>query len=81
MTAVELLETLRDALLNSDTTKYNVEIIENKYLRVNGLIFEEDAIWNLYLENSFQLDSEILGFQSVLQCIQDEVYLYGNDEA
>jgi hypothetical protein len=81
MTAVELLETLRDALLNSDTTKYNVEIIENKYLRVNGLIFEENAIWNLYLENSFQLDSEILGFQSVLQCIQDEVYLYGNDEA
>jgi len=81
MTAVELLETLRDALLNSDTTKYNVEIIENKYLHVNGLIFEENAIWNLYLENSFQLDSEILGFQSVLQCIQDEVYLYGNDEA
>lgn len=81
MTAIELLETLRDALLNSDTTKYNVEIIENKYLRVNGLIFEEDVIWNLYLENSFQLDSEILGFQSVLQCIQDEVYLYGNDEA
>lgn len=81
MTTVELLETLRDALLNSDTAKYNVEIIENKYLRVNGLIFEEDAIWNLYLENSFQLDSEILGFQSVLQCIQDEVYLYGNDEA
>lgn len=81
MTTIELLETLRDALLNSDTTKYNVEIIENKYLRVNGLIFEENAIWNLYLENSFQLDSEILGFQSVLQCIQDEVYLYGNDEA
>jgi len=81
MTTAELLETLRDALLNSDTTKYNVKIIENKYLRANGLIFEEDAIWNLYLENSFQLDSEILGFQSVLQCIQDEVYLYGNDEA
>ena len=81
MTTIELLETLRNALLNSDTTKYNVEIIENKYLRVNGLIFEENAIWNLYLENSFQLDSEILGFQSILQCIQDEVYLYGNDEA
>ena len=78
MTTLELLRKLQTALLESGTElgiEYNAEIIEDKHLRVNGLVFEEDAIWALYLRSLSGLGSEALAFQRVLRCMQDEVYM------
>lgn len=74
MTTIELLRKLQAALLDSGI-EYDTEIIEDKHLRVNGLIFEEDAIWALYLRSLSGLGSEALAFQRVLRCMQDEVYM------
>lgn len=74
MTTIELLRKLQAALLDSGI-EYNTEIIEDKHLRVNGLVFEEDAIWALYLRSLTGLGSEALAFQRVLRCMQDEVYM------
>ena len=74
MTTIELLGKLQAALLDSGI-EYDTEIIEDKHLRVNGLVFEEDAIWALYLRSLTGLGSEALAFQRVLRCMQDEVYM------
>ena len=74
MTTIELLRNLQAALLDSGI-EYDTEIIEDKHLRVNGLVFEEDAIWALYLRSLTGLGSEALAFQRVLRCMQDEVYM------
>ena len=74
MTTLELLRKLQAALLDSGI-EYDTEIIEDKHLRVNGLTFEEDAIWALYLRSLTGLGSEMLAFQRVLRCMQDEVYM------
>lgn len=74
MTTIELLRKLQVALLDSGI-EYDTEIIEDKHLRVNGLVFEEDAIWALYLRSLTGLGSEALAFQRVLRCMQDEVYM------
>ena len=74
MTTIELLRKLQAALLDSGI-EYDTEIIEDKHLRVNGLVFEEDAIWALYLRSLTGLGSETLAFQRVLRCMQDEVYM------
>lgn len=74
MTTIELLRKLQAALLDSGI-EYDTEIIEDKHLRVNGLVFEEDAIWALYLRSLTSLGSEALAFQRVLRCMQDEVYM------
>lgn len=77
MTTIELLRKLQAALLDSGI-EYDTEIIEDKHLRVNGLVFEEDAIWALYLKSLTGLSSETLAFQRVLRCMQDEVYMNEN---
>lgn len=74
MTTIELLRNLQAALLDSGI-EYDTEIIEDKHLRVNGLVFEEDAIRALYLRSLTGLGSEALAFQRVLRCMQDEVYM------